>query len=78
MEANMAHNQGMHDEISFTLCVHHNGTLGEWGYYDGKTWTVHGLTWDTMSLVKIDRMCQGLKIALLKQAEIEGIIDLYV
>ncbi|KAF2321074.1 hypothetical protein GH714_033626 [Hevea brasiliensis] len=32
------------------------------GYYDGKTWTVHGLTWDTMSMVRIDRMCQGLKI----------------
>ncbi|KAF2286995.1 hypothetical protein GH714_036796 [Hevea brasiliensis] len=69
----------VHDEISFSLRIHHSGTLGEWGYYDGKTWKVHGLTWDTMSMVRIDRMCQGLKIkGMLRQAEIEGIIDLYV
>ncbi|KAF2308700.1 hypothetical protein GH714_013374 [Hevea brasiliensis] len=69
----------VHDEISFSLCIHNSGTLGEWGYYDGKTWTVHGLTWDTMSIVRIDRMCQGLKIeGMLRQAEIEGIVDLYV
>ncbi|KAF2324486.1 hypothetical protein GH714_014736 [Hevea brasiliensis] len=58
----MAHNRGVHDEISFSLCIHHIGTLREWEYYDRKTWTVHGLTWDTMSMVRIDRMCQGLKI----------------
>ncbi|KAF2299915.1 hypothetical protein GH714_005949 [Hevea brasiliensis] len=70
---------GVQDEISFSLCIHHNGTLREQGYYDGKTWTIHGLTWDTMSMVRIDRMCQGLKIkGMLRQAEIEGIIDLYV
>ncbi|KAF2300758.1 hypothetical protein GH714_015588 [Hevea brasiliensis] len=97
----------MHDEISFSLCIHHSGTLGEWRYYDGKTWTVHGLTWETMSMVRIDQMCQGLKIEgmlryfwrqlgmdyreglrslsnetniieMCGQANIEGIIDLYV
>ncbi|KAF2315821.1 hypothetical protein GH714_040363 [Hevea brasiliensis] len=32
-----------------------------------------------MSMVRIDRMCQVLKIeGMLRQAEIEGIIDLYV
>ncbi|KAF2308705.1 hypothetical protein GH714_013431 [Hevea brasiliensis] len=32
-----------------------------------------------MSMVRIDRMCQGLKIeGMLRQAEIKGIIDLYV
>ncbi|KAF2304369.1 hypothetical protein GH714_030524 [Hevea brasiliensis] len=46
----------------FTLVLHVKGTKGEWGYYDEVRWSVPYYQKDEMSLIRLDKLCQGIKI----------------
>ncbi|KAF2322259.1 hypothetical protein GH714_009613 [Hevea brasiliensis] len=53
------------------------GVKGEWGYYDGVTWTAPFCQDDEMSLVRIDKLCQGFKLhGLLREANVDSNIEI--
>ncbi|KAF2302622.1 hypothetical protein GH714_042391 [Hevea brasiliensis] len=60
----------------FTIILHVKG-LREWGYYDEVTWTVPFCQDVEMSLVRIDKLCQGLKLhGLLREANVDYNIEI--